>query len=161
MFLELRAKEITGSIIIPLVLFVIYNVVYSAFPVPFGKLSDRIGRKRVLLIGYCLFFLISLGLIFTSNIIYLGVIFALYGLVYAITDSNQRAFISDMSGSAKGTAFGIYYFATGITAIIGGLIAGYLWNIDYSIMFTFTAVIALASIILLLFMKEKLNAEKI
>lgn len=155
MFLELRAKEITGSIILPLVLFVIFNIFYSVFPIFFGNLSDKIGRKRVLLIGYVLFFLISIGLIFTSNIIYLGILFALYGLVYAITDSNQRAFVSDLSGKSRGTAFGSYYFATGIMAIVGGLIAGFLWNISYSVMFIFTSAVALISIILLLFVKEK------
>jgi MFS family permease len=161
MFLELRAKEITGSIIIPLILFILFNVFYSAFPIFFGNLSDKIGRKKVLLIGYILFFLISLGLIFASNIFYLGSLFALYGLVYAITDSNQRAFVSDLSGKARGTAFGFYYFATGIMAVIGGLIAGFLWNVSYSSMFVFISAIAFISIILLLFVKEKLNTSKV
>ena len=161
MFLELRAKEITGNIIMPLILFVVFNIFYSLFPVFFGNLSDRIGRKKVLLSGYILFFLISIGLIFSSNIIYLGILFALYGLVYAITDSNQRALVSDLSGKAKGTAFGSYYFATGIMAILGGLIAGVLWNISYSAMFAFTSAMALISIILMLFVKEKLNRDKI
>lgn len=155
MFLELRAKAITGNIIIPLILFVLFNLAYSIFPIPFGKLSDRIGRKKVLFIGYTLFFLISLCLAFTSNIVYLGILFTLYGLVYAITDSGQRAFISDLSGNMKGTAYGTYYFFTGIVAIAGGIIAGLLWNINYSLMFAFTAVVALISIILLIFVKEK------
>jgi len=161
MFLELRAKTITGSVIIPLILFVLFNLAYSLFPIPFGKLSDKIGRKKVLLMGYILFFGISISLAFTSNIIYLGILFTLYGLVYAITDSTQRAFVSDLSGNLKGTAFGAYYFFTGILAIAGGLIAGFLWNIDYSLMFVFTSAIAFVSIILLLFVKEKLNMKKV
>ena len=105
--------------------------------------------------GYTLFFLISLCLAFTSNIIFLGILFTLYGLVYAITDSGQRAFISDLSGNKKGTAYGAYYFFTGILAIVGGIVAGFLWNANYSLMFAFTAIIAFISIILLIFVKEK------
>lgn len=161
MFLELRAKEITGSIIAPLILFIFFNLIYSVFPVTFGKLSDKIGRKKVLLIGYGLFLIISIGLLFASDIISLGILFSLYGLVMAITDSNQRAVISDLSGTRRGTAFGFYYLATGITAIAGGIIAGFLWNRGYELMFIFTSIVGLISIILLLFMKEKLNTPNI
>ncbi len=156
MFLELRAKEITGSIIAPLVLFIFFNLTYSALPVAFGKLSDKIGRKKVLLAGYSLFLAISLGLIFASNIILVGILFALYGVVMAITDSGQRAVISDLAGeSRKGTAFGFYYLATGIMTVAGGLIAGFLWNASYSAMFIFISTASFVSLLLLLFFREK------
>ncbi len=104
MFLLLRAKEVSGSVVIPLALYVVFNLVYALMNVPFGKLSDRIGRKKVLFLGYSLFLVISLGLIFITNIVYLGILFALYGLVYAITYSNQRALVGDLSGRMKGNS---------------------------------------------------------
>jgi MFS family permease len=159
-FLLLRAKEISGSIIIPLALYVLFNFVYAVMTIPFGKLSDKIGRKKVLLSGYVLFLLVCFGLIFISNIVYLGILFALYGLVYAITYSNQRALVGDLSGKMRGTAFGIYYFIIGFASIVGGIIAGALWNINYSIMFAFVSIIAFISIILLIFVKEKLTEKK-
>lgn len=154
LFLLLRAQQISGSIVIPLVIYAIFNLVYAGFSIPFGKLSDRIGRKKVLLGGYILFFLVSLSFIFINNIFYLGVLFAIYGLVYAITQPNQRAMVSDLSGEMKGTALGFYSSVVGVVNIFGGLIAGILWDISYSTMFIYTSIIAAISIFLITFVRK-------
>jgi len=155
LFLLLRAQEISGSIVIPLIIYAIFNLVYAFFVTPFGTLSDKIGRKKVLFAGYVLFFLISLSFIFVNDIFYLGVLFSLYGLVYALTESNQKALVSDLSGDMKGTALGFYGFITGIVNIFAGLIAGFLWDISYSTMFIYTSVIAFVSIFLIMFVKKR------
>lgn len=155
LFLLLRAQEISGSIIIPLVIYAVFNLVYSVFSIPFGKLSDKIGRKKVLLGGYILFFFISLSFIFVNNIFYLAVLFAIYGLVYAITQPNQRAMVSDLAGEMKGTSLGFYGSIVGIVNIAGGLIAGVLWDVSYETMFIYTSVVAFISIVLMGFVKKK------
>jgi MFS family permease len=160
LFLLLRAQQISGSIIIPLVIYCIFNIIYAAFAMPFGILSDRIGRKKVLIAGYVLFFFISLSFIFVKSIISLGFLFATYGLVYAMTQSNQKALVSDISGKMKGTALGFYSSVTGVVNILGGLIAGILWDISYSTMFTYISIVAIISIILLVFAKEDGIASK-
>jgi MFS family permease len=154
LFLLLRAQQISGSIVVPLIIYAIFNLVFAFFVTPFGTLSDRIGRKKVLTAGYILFFLIAICFIFVNNIFVLAVLFSLYGLVYALTDSSQTALVSDLSGDMKGTALGFYGFVTGLVNIVAGLIAGILWDISYSTMFIYLSVVAFISIILIMFVKR-------
>jgi len=155
MFLLLRAKELSGNFVIPLAMYVLFNIFYAVFVIPFGNLSDKIGRKKVLFLGYGLFLILSLAFIYTSNLIYFAVLFSLYGLVYAITQANHRALVSDLSKEMKGTAMGFYYFITGIVTIPAGLIAGILWDITPATMFIYIFIIAIISLILLGFVKER------
>ena len=155
MFLLLRARDITGNIVIPLVLYILFSLTYAAFAIPFGKLSDKIGRKKVLIMGYVLFLFVSISFVYVNMILYLAIAFVLYGLVYAITQSNQRALVADLSGEMKATAMGFYYSVTGLVNIPAGIIAGLLWDVSYKIMFSYISIVAVLSVILILFVKEK------
>lgn len=131
MFMILRAQQFfTGAeaVGVPLLLYVLFNVVYTALALPVGIWSDRIGRKNVLTLGYALFAITALGFAAVSSPAGLIVLFALYGLVFALVDASERAFVSDLShANLKGTTLGFYYGAVGIAAIISGLVAGGLW----------------------------------
>ena len=70
----------------------------------------------------------------------------------AVSAFNAKA--SDLAGTMKGTAFGFFQFIMGIVGLAGGIIAGILWNISPSTMFTYMDVVSLISIILLLFVKD-------
>lgn len=133
MFMILRAQQFfSGSQAIggPLLLYVLFNVVYAALALPVGIWSDRIGRKNVLTLGYALFSITALGFAAVSSLAGLILLFALYGLVYAMVDASERAFVSDLSPPlSRSTSLGFYYGAVGISAIISGLIAGGLWDI--------------------------------
>jgi len=155
-FFLLRAKEITGSIIIPLILYELFNLTYVFFVVPFGKISDKIGRKKILILGYVLFLAVTLSFIFFESLIHLIILFALYGLVYALTQSNQKALVADLAPEEiEGTSLGLYSFIIGIVNIIGGLIAGLFWDIGYKNMFIYLSAVAFVSLVLLMFIKEK------
>lgn len=127
-----------------ILLYIFLNIFDAAFSAPAGALSDKIGRRKVIFIGYLLFSAVSLGFLLISkfslnnlsNFGILLILFALYGLFKAFIDASQRAFISDLSEpEIRGTALGTFETLTGLAAIPAGLIAGFLWN--FSAIYTF------------------------
>lgn len=131
MFFILRAQGLFSgaeAMAAPLLLYVLFNLVYAALAMPIGIWSDRVGRKKVLALGYALFALTALGFATVTSLAGLIALFALYGLVYALVDGSERAYISDLSpGSLRGSSLGLYYGAIGVTAILSSLLAGALW----------------------------------
>jgi MFS family permease len=159
MFFILRAQQIfSGALSIgaPLLLYILFNVVYACLAVPSGMLSDRIGRKNVLIAGYALFALVALGFACVSSAASLVLLFTLYGLVYAMVDGTQSAFVSDLSVSAsRGTSLGIYYGAIGGASLVSGIIAGELWQSrGAETTFLFGAFVAALSALALVMMRK-------
>ena len=128
-FLLLRAKNIGLSNQSAILLYILFYFVYTIFSIPAGILSDRIGRRPVLMIGYGLFALTSLGLVFSNSIPILFLFFIVYGIFYAGIDGVQRAYVIDLSPPHfKATALGTFHTAIGLTALPGGFIAGLIWD---------------------------------
>jgi len=147
MFFILRAQQFfsgTMAVGAPLLLYILFNVVYAGLAIPCGVISDRIGRKNVLTLGYALFALVALGFAYVSSIAGLVFLFMLYGSVFAIVDGAQSAFVSDLSHSqSRSTSLGLYYGSVGIASIISGAVAGVLWqNNGAESTFLFGAVVA-------------------
>ncbi len=132
MFFILRAQEFFSgdlAVGVPLLLYVLFNIVYAAFALPVGSWSDKVGRKNVLTMGYGLFAATSIGFAYVSSTLGLIALFALYGLVFSLVDASERAFVSDMScQSLRCTSLGVYYGAVGFAAIASGIVAGILWD---------------------------------
>ena len=164
MFFILKAQQFfTGrsSIVVPLFLYILFNVFYAAFAVPAGILSDKIGRKKVIISGYLLFSLTSLGFAFADSLTAFIVLFALYGTVYAIIDGNQRAFVSDMSSEqSRATALGTFHTTTGLALLPASLIAGFLWQINSDITFIYGSVASIVSVILFLVFGNYFRIQK-
>lgn len=155
-FLLLRAINLGLESQTAILLYIIYYISYSIFIIPAGMFSDKIGRKRVILMGYGLFGLTSLGLIFVSSLSQIISLFISYGIFYAMIDGVQRAFVVDLSPpSIKGTALGTFHTSTGLAALPAGLIAGLLWDkISPETTFIFSFVISITAITLFLNLKE-------
>jgi MFS family permease len=119
-------------------------------------ISDKIGRKPVLIIGYILFAVTAIGLSLITQFYVMVILFVTYGLFFALIDGVQRAFVVDLSPpDLKATALGTFHTATGLIALPGGVILGLIWeNISPQAIFVFAAVLGLSSLILFIFVKE-------
>jgi MFS family permease len=150
--LMVKANEVGVKVaLIPLV-YLVTNVVSVLASIPIGTLSDRIGKEKILIIGYVIYAVVYYGFGVTSSLGVITALFALYGLYSAATDGIQKAFISDLiDTNKKGTGLGIYNALLGITLLPASLIAGLLYDkINSSIPFYFGAVTAVTSAILML-----------
>jgi MFS family permease len=155
MFFVMRAQHLfTGraSIAAPILLYVLFNIFYSALAVPFGSVSDKIGRQPVIIFGFALFAVVSIGFAVCNSLWPLVILFALYGAVFAAVDGTERAFVSDLAGnSLKATALGTYHTITGLAALPASLAAGFLWeHISPAATFIFGGTVALVAVVIFL-----------
>jgi MFS family permease len=153
-FITIYAGTFSLSSTIILFMWTINALVYATFSIPLGVLSDRIGRKRTIILGYTIYGISYLGFALTKNASFLYLVFMLYGIYYAFSEGSQRAFVADLVAdeSARGTAYGIYNFGVGIMALPASLIAGFLYQyIAPKAPFYLGGIVALISSFLIIF----------
>ena len=106
-----------------------FNLVYASLAGPLGSLSDRVGRRALIIAGWIVYGLIYLGFAVSTTGWHVWVLFALYGIYYAATEGVARALIADIVPSERrGGAYGLFNAAVGITALPASVIAGLLWQ---------------------------------
>lgn len=157
-FLLLRAYDMGFSSSTAILLYFIYNVTASLLAIPCGKLSDKVGRKKLLVAGYTTFSLVYFGLAFCRSQMLLVLIFIVYGIYTAMTAGVERAFISEVApGELKGTMLGLHSTLAGIALLPASVIAGLLWNgMGASAPFVYGGVMSLiAAVILMRGLKQK------
>lgn len=150
-FLILRAQNVgVGLLAIPLV-YALFNFIYASASIPLGSLSDRIGREKVILIGWLAYALAYLGFGLAKQSYQIWLLFAFYGLYYATTQGVVKALVADLVPSEhRGKAYGIYNTAVGLVALPASFIAGLLWDkVSPSTPFFFGSAVAGLSVILL------------
>ena len=136
---------------IPL-LWTFFHLVKMLSSMPFGALSDRVGRRTVIVAGWCVYALSYLGYAFARNELHIWLLFALYGLFYGLTEGVEKAFVADMAApSLRGTGFGWYNFAVGAGALPASLLFGLIWQRFGGVApFLFGAALSALSAVLLL-----------
>lgn len=157
-FLLLRAKNIGFDDTSVILLYFFYNITASLLALPLGKLSDRIGRKKLLVTGYFVFSLVYLGFACAFSKPFMVGVFILYGVYTAMIAGVERAFIAEIAPKElKGTMLGLQSTIVGIALLPASTIAGLLWNFfGAQVPFYFGSFMSLcAALLLLFFMKTK------
>ncbi len=127
-FLLLRARSLGFDNATAILLYLVYNLVYALVSYPAGRLSDRIGRKTLLVAGYATYGLIYLSFAFTTAN-WLFPLFGLYGVYIALTEGVEKALVSDLAPlNQRATLIGLHATFTGIGLLPASVFAGFLWD---------------------------------
>jgi len=145
-FLLLKAHEVGFEVKHIVLLYALFNVTCVIAAPLVGWLGDRIGRSRIVVLGYALYGTLNLGAMFVSSRWDVTLLFAVYGLFFAIDESQSKAFIADIEPERRATAIGVYNFVTGALYLPASLAAGALWLIAPRLAFALAAVLSLAAI---------------
>jgi MFS family permease len=128
-FLILRAQTTGLSVVNILAMMMVFSLIYTIISIPAGALSDKVGRKRILMVGWALYVVVYLGFAKASDGWHAWALMALYGVYYGLTEGAARAFVADLVPSHKrGTAYGILHAVIGLVALPASIIAGVLWQ---------------------------------
>jgi len=148
-FLLLRSTNLGYALSSVIVMYMIFNFTTSLLSTPFGALSDRLGRKRILLGGYSLYAAVymAFGFISTPGSLLLWIFWPLYGIYYAMTEGVEKAFVADTApAGSKGTALGFYNTIVGIGLLPASIIAGFLFAWIPSAPFVFGGMMAVLTV---------------
>jgi len=158
-FLVLRAQERGLSISGIMSMLVAFNLIYMLISTPAGRLSDRIGRRRLIAGGWLVFALVYLGFGIARTAWQIWGLYVIYGLYYALSYGTSKALIADLvPEELRGTAFGSYNAVIGIMDFPASLIAGIIWQgagtwAGFGAMapFLFSSVVATLAVVLVTF----------
>ncbi len=156
-FLLIYAKEFGFKVAFVPVLYLIFTAVASLCSLPFGRLSDRIGRKSVLALSFIFWALAALSFILFHGYLTIILGFVLYGLHKGALEPVQKTFVSELSPTEyRASSLGGFQMVTGLCALPASFVAGILWDrINKLAPFYLSLILTLISIIILMFVKEK------
>jgi MFS family permease len=138
------------------IFYLIITLTAAIFSLPMGKLSDKIGRKKLMYLAFILWAAICISFILSTNSIVVVAAFVLYGLHKAALETVQKTYTSELCPDCfRATGLGVFQMAIGICALPASLIAGFLWdNINMQAPFYLSLALSLVACFMLLFVKE-------
>jgi MFS family permease len=129
LFLILRAQNLGVRPELAPALGLVFNIVYTVLSWPAGKLSDRIPRRFLVVLGYLVYAGVYFGFAHSSSSRAVWLLMPLYGLYYALTEGVLRAWIADLVPSrSRASVFGVFSWVLGVVAFPASLMAGWLWQ---------------------------------
>lgn len=146
-FLLLRAHQVGFDVKDIVLLYALFNTSCVIAAPLAGRLGDRIGRSRVVVLGYALYGAINVGVVFAQHPGAIAALFAVYGVFYAIDEAQSKAFIADLEPERRATAVGVYNFVTGALYLPASLLAGALWTVAPDRAFALAALLSLLAIV--------------
>jgi len=132
-FLVLKATDPKAGVGMAFIQFLwvyaVFNILSAIVAARSGILSDKIGRKPIIITGWLVFAVVYFAMARIHTTTEIWVWFVIYGIYYGLTDGMLRAFAIDLAPShMRGTAVGAYFTFTGVALLPASLIAGYLWS---------------------------------
>ncbi len=128
-FLVLRAQDLGVNVIGILAMVATFNLIYALISTPAGSLSDRIGRRKLIVGGWLVYALIYLGFGLAQTGWQVWVLYAFYGGYYGMAYGTANALVADLvPAELRGTAYGSYNAIIGLLAFPASVIAGVLWQ---------------------------------
>jgi len=160
-FLILRANQLGVPVSLIPILWAALHVVKSAASVPGGSLSDRFGRKPLILAGWAVYAAVYVGFGRATETWHAWALFLAYGTFFGLTEGTQAALIADLVGQARrGTAYGWYYLAVGIGALPASVLFGLVWDrVSPRAAFDLGAGLAVAAAVVLLAVRPQATAD--
>lgn len=129
-FLLLRAQDRGFQPQTILLLYLAYNLVYALVSYPAGRLSDRVGRRTLLVTGYLAYGLVYFGFALAQNQSTIWALFSLYGIYIGFTEGVEKALVADIAPpDQKATLIGLHATLVGIGLLPASFLAGLLWDI--------------------------------
>jgi MFS family permease len=150
-FLILQTKDIGASLTMTILIYAGFNLVSALISYPAGFLSDKLGRRNILLLAYAIFLVTYLGFALTRNVALIAVLFILYGLFQGIFRSVGKALASDyVPEQLRASGVGWYNTTVGLFGLVASLVAGLLWDqVGHAAVFLFGAGFAVVGAIAL------------
>jgi len=128
-FLLLRAKDLGSPLSQVILFYLVYNIIFGLVTYPASRLSDSIGRKKLLVLGYLFYGLVYLWFAVNSSVNSLWFMFGVYGLYTAFTEGVEKALVADIAPvQMRATAIGLHATLVGIGLLPASLLAGILWR---------------------------------
>lgn len=128
-FLLLQAQKIGVSTALIPAIWVVLHAVKVVFSIPGGMISDRIGRKKVILAGWVVYALVYAGFALANKQWHMWALFAVYGAYFGLTEGVEKALVADLSPAhLRGSCFGLYHLAVGLGALPASLMFGLVWE---------------------------------